>query len=527
MAMPRLVLDIWHGNRGIDLAAWKSKHDLWAVIVKCGGSDDPSIGYYEETTFVQQCEQARSLGLHVGAYYYSDATTPDRALRDAKHCVEKCMRGQALDMPLYLDIEEASQLALSMQALTNVVTTFCEYVRGAGYTAGIYSGYDGFHNMFESKIADYALWVAAWRHAWPTWAKDYGMWQQGSMRLSDGDIQYADVSGYVDCNWCQIGYPAIINGGGEVATYDPASEAAEIHAFMCTDPRFGYSQDPRWGGDYNGGEVAVFTSSTGHTYRIPCGSYDCSSSTTLAWRLALSCSEHAGCLGDNPYERTASMRETFCGTGLFRASLSNARRGDLYLNEGVHVAMCQDGGGDGVFGYDCLSEFNRNEYHGAVGGKAGDQDGGESVIRAYYNDDWNTVLHYIGGPLRDTSKGAGDNDDEVTEMRPIFVRFDGTQTEHLFNPWAGTLRAIANNDEKKAVVDLYAKAGVTIDTKVIDFGTMDAPWGARVNDALSRGANFEGFERFEKHPSTRMVVRSEIEKAMRETPIAKLVREES
>ena len=26
-----LVLDIWHGNSGIDLAAWKARHALWAV----------------------------------------------------------------------------------------------------------------------------------------------------------------------------------------------------------------------------------------------------------------------------------------------------------------------------------------------------------------------------------------------------------------------------------------------------------------------------------------------------------------
>ena len=44
------------------------------------------------------------------------------------------------------------------------------------------------------------------------------------------------------------------------------------------------------------------------------------------------------------------MRDVFVGSGLFDASLTAAKRGDLYLAEEKHTAMCQDGGNDGVFG---------------------------------------------------------------------------------------------------------------------------------------------------------------------------------
>ena len=232
---------------------------------------------------------------------------------------------------------------------------------------------------------------------------------------------------------------------------DPAEEAAEIHEFMCRDPRFGYSQDPRWGGDYNNGEVAVFTSKAGYTYRIPCGSYDCSSSTTLAWRLALSNTKHAGCLGDDPYERTASMRATFCGTGLFMASLSNAKRGDLYLNEGVHVAMCQDGSPSN----DILSEFNRNENHGAVGGRPGDQDGGESVIRAYYNDDWNTVLHYIGGLLDDITTSDETGGETVVANGMILYHGKSDNRVMCWNGDWGVVPFHVNGKQKEALESLY------------------------------------------------------------------------
>ena len=121
--MNNLVLDIYHGNGGIDLAEWKARHALWAIIAKCGGSEDSRLDRFEETTFVEQCQQARILGLHVGAYYYSDALDTNEALLDAMHCVDKCMRGQRLDMPLYLDIEEPAQLRLPMHQLTDIVTT--------------------------------------------------------------------------------------------------------------------------------------------------------------------------------------------------------------------------------------------------------------------------------------------------------------------------------------------------------------------------------------------------------------------
>ena len=47
--------------------------------------------------------------------------------------------------------------------------------------------------------------------------------------------------------------------------------------------------------------------------------------------------------------------------------------------------MCQDGGGDGIYGYDALSEFCINEFGGTYGGKRGDQTGGESRIAAFYS----------------------------------------------------------------------------------------------------------------------------------------------
>ena len=58
--------------------------------------------------------------------------------------------------------------------------------------------------------------------------------------------------------------------------------------------------------------------------------------------------------------------------------------------------MCQDGGSDGVLGYDALSEFSINEFGDVYGGQVGDQTGNESHITGFYNYPWNCTLHYNG-----------------------------------------------------------------------------------------------------------------------------------
>jgi hypothetical protein len=148
------------------------------------------------------------------------------------------------------------------------------------------------------------------------------------------------------------------------------------------------------------------------------------------------------------------MRDAFCGTGLFRAAYSPAKRGDLYLAEGKHVAMCQDGGGDGVYGRDCLTEFNRNENHAASYGKVGDQDGYESVFRGYYDDGWNTVLHYVGGPLDHvTAKEAEDG-------MQIPMLYDGGDGKVYY--WSGDPESVPFHVDGEQKVAIENSVGIRL-----------------------------------------------------------------
>lgn len=156
--------------------------------------------------------------------------------------------------------------------------------------------------------------------------------------------------------------------------------AADIHKRMCDDPGFGYSWAERWG--------AYPTKWTvdGRTFTIDVGDYDCSSSTITAWRKALAGTKYAHMLDGATF--TGNMRQVFLASGLFEwKPVGSAKRGDLYLNEACHVAMCQGGG--------MLSEFSSSET-GGIYGQRGDQTGWESHVTNYYSYPWDGVLHYNG-----------------------------------------------------------------------------------------------------------------------------------
>lgn len=154
--------------------------------------------------------------------------------------------------------------------------------------------------------------------------------------------------------------------------------AADIHKRMVEDDRFGYSWYERYGATVERWTV------DGHSFEIKVGDYDCSSSTITAWRIALAAVGVT--LGNAIY--TGNMEPVFLATGLFDwVPVSQAQRGDLYLNEEKHVAMCQGGGQ--------LSEFSRSET-GGISGKRGDQTGWEAKMGGYYNYPWDGCLHYKG-----------------------------------------------------------------------------------------------------------------------------------
>lgn len=211
--MKELVLDISKWDGDMNYVDWRDRRNLYGVIVKGGGSD---VGRYVDSWFARNYDKVVAAGLHVGAYFYSKALNVEDSIDDARYFIDNCLADRAWDLPVYIDVEEQAQFNLGKRALTDICKAFMDYLNERGYKAGIYTGGYAFNgNMYgDSELSDYADWIAAWAASPPKYIEaDFGMWQQGGIRLSDGHIIYDDCSGYHDCDWALIDYPAIIING--------------------------------------------------------------------------------------------------------------------------------------------------------------------------------------------------------------------------------------------------------------------------------------------------------------------------
>ena len=165
-----------------------------------------------------------------------------------------------------------------------------------------------------------------------------------------------------------------------------AEIAARIHADMCNDNDNGYSWEPRHGEDGKGIKTLTID---GKKYQYDRGSWDCSSSVIQAWREAIKYTPYKGKLDAASY--TGNMRDVFTRSGLFvwKPMSFIAHRGDVYLNESTHTAMCQSQHPD------VMSEFCINENGEVYGGRVGDQTGGEAAINPF-REEFDGILHYNG-----------------------------------------------------------------------------------------------------------------------------------
>jgi hypothetical protein len=156
--------------------------------------------------------------------------------------------------------------------------------------------------------------------------------------------------------------------------------AVQLMDHLCSHNWHGYSQYSRWGD----GEGTCDITINGKVYKLEQGDRDCSSAIISAFEAAgISC-------GGATY--TGNMRSCMTGTGNFKwHPMSDgyiAQRGDVYLNEANHTAMCTSAVPD------MLAEFSISET-GGIDGAEGDQTGYESYIHSYYDYPWDGILECI------------------------------------------------------------------------------------------------------------------------------------
>ena len=191
---------------GIDVSKWQGDIDFSKlknagvefVIIRVGSSNGINGENFVDSKFVQNIENANSVGSPVGVYFYSYANSVDRAVSDAKWIIEN-IKDYKVDLPIAFDWENwgsFNKYELSFFGLTNMAKKFMDTVKSSGYDAMLYSSKTYLENIWMS--VDYPVWLAHYTKN-TNYTGDYTYWQLCSNGRVDGingdvdiDIRYID-----------------------------------------------------------------------------------------------------------------------------------------------------------------------------------------------------------------------------------------------------------------------------------------------------------------------------------------------
>lgn len=216
-------------STGIDISKWQGNFQLEKAvkegfkfaIIKAGGGD---AGLYTDPQFLRNYENAKKLGIPVGAYWFSKALTVDQAVKEADYFYNNCLKGKQFDLPVYMDVEHASQLDLGKRTLTDIIHAFLQRLESKNCWAGIYSSQSYFeHYMIDSELQRYTHWVARWATECNYSGSGFGMWQYGG---EVNKIRSNKVAGVVcDQDYMLIDYPTLIKKAGKNGYGDAAEDS--------------------------------------------------------------------------------------------------------------------------------------------------------------------------------------------------------------------------------------------------------------------------------------------------------------
>ena len=196
--------------KAIDWAKMKADGITFAIIrIGDGGSNGK---FFVDPWFVRNIKGARASGIKVGVYVYSRA----RYLTGSTYSVENEVKATLdqlkaagispsdLALPVYLDMEDASQKKVGAEMLGKIAASYCNAVRSAGYKVGIYANQDWYNNVLTANVfsAD-----AMKRNGWSRWVARYSygssssgvantdLWQFTSIGIVNGQYRkYCDVN---------------------------------------------------------------------------------------------------------------------------------------------------------------------------------------------------------------------------------------------------------------------------------------------------------------------------------------------
>ena len=193
--MSILGIDVSEHNGALDWAKIKASGVQFAII-RTGYGVSHVDNYFEKNI-----QGALAQDIPVGVYHFSYALDAAGAKKEGEFVLSilKPYWGKIL-LPVFYDFEydtvdyaKKKGVTLGKEAFNAHTVAFCETVKSAGYTPGVYYNLDYFRRFVDkSRVGDYVLWFAQYASA--PGVSDYAIWQYSSSHTISG------ISGRFDAN---------------------------------------------------------------------------------------------------------------------------------------------------------------------------------------------------------------------------------------------------------------------------------------------------------------------------------------
>lgn len=185
---------------GIDVSSWQGAIDF-EKVKEAGiefafirvGSKKSAEEYFVDSQFINNVKGFNEVGIPVGIYYFSYASSKEESIRDAKWVLSQ-IKGYKIDLPIVYDWENWSifdEYHQSFYSTSMNAKAFLDTVKKAGYDGMLYSSANYLNKVWFD--IGYPVWLAHYTSQ-TNYSGKYMYWQM----CSNGKVP--GITGNVDIN---------------------------------------------------------------------------------------------------------------------------------------------------------------------------------------------------------------------------------------------------------------------------------------------------------------------------------------
>jgi len=167
-------IDLSHNNTRVNYKTLSRLGYEFAILRDGLGWGSPGI---KDRMLDTHYKGVKAAGMKTGFFHYIYSLNAYGAAREAEEAIEH-IKGKDVDLFIACDIEEDNQVSLPDRILTDMVISFADVIRKAGYKPAVYSMVSLLNRLQWERIPeDVLVWAAHWGVDKPALNHKVDCWQ--------------------------------------------------------------------------------------------------------------------------------------------------------------------------------------------------------------------------------------------------------------------------------------------------------------------------------------------------------------